>query len=119
MSVKRGNLYLIDFGSRYQSELGKIRPALIWQSDYINDHLDAAPHPSIIVIPTTTDLKGGRFRYLLPKRDRLEQDSELILNWLSAVDLSRLHEPNPLTALTSEEMHAIRQRIDFVMGYLD
>ncbi|WP_457596602.1 type II toxin-antitoxin system PemK/MazF family toxin [Hydrogenimonas sp.] len=120
MKLERGGIYLVDFGVRYQAErsgLGKIRPALVWQNDLINAHLDAAPFPSVIVIPCTTDLKGGRFRVRLHARDRLERESELIVPWICSVDLGRFVEAEALTFLDEEEAKEFREKLDFVMGY--
>ena len=82
MSIKRGEIYLVDFGKKYQSELGKIRPAMVLQSNYVNDNLDVAPFKSVLVIPPTTDVKGGRFRVAINAREKLEKNSELIINWM-------------------------------------
>jgi mRNA-degrading endonuclease toxin of MazEF toxin-antitoxin module len=120
MTPKRGGIYLVDFGQRYQAErsaLGKVRPALVWQSDLINANLDAAPYPSVIVIPCTSDLKGGRFRLRIPARDRLERQSELIVPWICSVDLSRFVEEEPLAFLTREEERELREKLEFVMRY--
>ncbi|WP_457608145.1 type II toxin-antitoxin system PemK/MazF family toxin [Nitratifractor sp.] len=120
MKPERGGIYLVDFGQRHQQErsaLGKIRPALVWQSDLINANLDAAPFSSVIVIPCTTDLRGGRFRLFLGARDRLERDSELIIPWICSVDLSRFVEDEALTRLRAEEAVELREKLDFVMGY--
>ena len=119
LRIERGGIYLVDFGVKYQSELGKVRPALVWQSDMINEALDAAPFPSVIVIPCTTDLKGGRFRYPIGPRDNLHKPSELILQWICSLDLKRFRSDQPLTRLGAEELQAIRRRLDFVFGYLD
>ena len=119
MNIRRGGVYLVDFGVKYQSELGKVRPAVVMQSDYVNDNLDVAPFKSVLVIPLTTDLKGGRFRLLLSKRDSLERESELILNWMCTVDLARFKEVPMLTMLTSEELKKLHDKMDFFMGYMD
>lgn len=119
MNVKRGNIYLVDFGNRYKSELGKVRPALVLQSDYVNENLDIAPFKSVLVIPMTTDLKGGRFRYRIPVRDNLEKESELIINWMCTVDLDRFKEDTVLTSLTDSEIKELKNKLDFFLGYLD
>jgi len=38
---------------------------------YLNDNLDIAPFKSVLVIPLTTDLKGGRFRFPIDAREKL------------------------------------------------
>ena len=119
MKIKRGSIYLVDFGIKYQSELGKIRPALVLQSDYINENLDIAPFKSVLVIPLTTDLKDGKFRQKIVARDQLKKDSELLINWMCTVDLNRFKNDTVLTTLTPEEFVALKSKLDFFMGYLD
>ena len=120
LKIERGGVYLVDFGLRYQhqkSEIGKVRPAVVWQNDLITRNLDAAPFPSVVVLPCTTDLKGGRFRVLLEPRDRLEKRSEIIVNWICSVDIARFVETEPLTRLKVHEAHELRRSLDFVLGY--
>jgi len=119
VEIKRGEVYLVDFGQKFQSELGKVRPAVIMQSNYINDNLDIAPYKSILVIPFTTDLRGGRFRLEVKPRDRLEKKSELIINWMCTVDSVRVKEEKFLTILNKEELKELRRKLDFFMGYFD
>lgn len=119
MTIKRGEIHLVDFGKKYQSELGKIRPAMVLQSNYVNDNLDVAKFKSILVIPLTTDLKGGRFRFNLPAREKLEKESELIINWMCNVDLKRVVSAEPLTILSQHELTELKTKLDFFMGYYD
>ena len=119
VTIKRGEIYLVDFGVKYQSELGKVRPALVLQSDYVNDNLDVAPFKSVLVIPLTTDIKGGRFRYKVSARDQLKKESELIINWMCTVDLKRFKDREPLSSLDAQELKTLRQKMDFFMGYFD
>lgn len=119
MSIKRGEIHLVDFGKKYQSELGKIRPALILQSNYVNDNLDVALFKSVLVVPLTSDLKGGRFRFQLPAREKLEKKSELIINWMCSVDLKRIVSKDPLTTLSHQELRELKEKLDFFMGYYD
>ena len=119
MKIKRGEIHLVDFGKKYQSELGKVRPAMVLQSDYVNDNLDVAKYKSVLVIPLTTDLKGGRFRFPVPARDRLERVSELIINWMCTIDLKRVLSEEALTTLTVQELTDLKVKLDFFMGYYD
>ena len=119
MDIKRGEIYLVDFGKKYQSELGKIRPAMILQSNYVNDNLDVARFKSVLVVPLTTDIKGGRFRFKLSAREKLEKESELIINWMCTVDLKRVVSAEPLTILSQNELIELKTKLDFFMGYFD
>lgn len=119
MNIKRGEIYLVDFGKKYQSEPGKIRSAMVLQTNYVNDNLDVAPFKSVLLIPLTTDLKGGRFRFKIEAREKLEKESELIVNWMCTVDLNRFLDHKPLTILSQTELTQLKQKLDFFMGYFD
>jgi mRNA interferase MazF len=118
VNIKRGEIYLVDFGKKYQSELGKIRPAMILQSDYVNDNLDVAPFKSVLVIPLTTDIKGGRFRFEVMAREKLEKKSELIINWMCTVDLKRVVSEDVLTILSQKELSELKKNLIFLWDIL-
>ncbi|MBX3301380.1 MAG: type II toxin-antitoxin system PemK/MazF family toxin [Nitrospira sp.] len=48
MQIKRGYLHVVDFNPRVRTDLGKLCPALVLQSNLVNE----AGYPSTIVIPT-------------------------------------------------------------------
>jgi mRNA interferase MazF len=82
--VRRGHLYIIDFNPRIKTKPGKLRPALVLQSDFINE----AGYPSTIVIPTTTRLveNAGTLRFRLKKgQGGVTRESDLLLGQVIAV----------------------------------
>jgi mRNA interferase MazF len=84
MHIKRGHLYVVDFNPRVRTKPGKLRPALVMQSNLVNE----AGYPSTIVIPTTSKLveEPGIMRFRLGKGEgALERDSDLLLGQLIAV----------------------------------
>lgn len=84
MEIKRGRLYIVDFNPRVRTKPGKLRPAVVLQSDLVNE----AGYPSTIVIPTTTRLVGdpGVLRLRVKRRQGgLARDSDLLLGQLIAV----------------------------------
>ena len=84
MHIKRGHLYIVDFNPRVRTKPGKLRPALVVQSDLVNE----AGYPSTIVVPTTSKLveAPGILRYRLHKgMGALDCDSDLLLGQLIAV----------------------------------
>ena len=84
MEIKRGRLYVIDFNPRVKTKPGKLRPAVVLQSDIVNE----AGYPSTIVIPTTTRLVAdpGILRLRIRKGiGGLAQESDLLLGQLIAV----------------------------------
>jgi mRNA interferase MazF len=84
MEIKRGRLYVIDFNPRVKTKPGKLRPAVVLQSDIVNE----AGYPSTVVIPTTTRLVAdpGILRLRIRKGiGGLAQESDLLLGQLIAV----------------------------------
>ena len=92
---------------------------MVLQSNYVNDNLDVALFKSVLVIPLTTDIKGGRFRFEINEREKLEKKSELIINWMCTIDIKRIISADPLTTLTHDELTALKTKLDFFMGYFD
>ncbi|MBI4379989.1 MAG: type II toxin-antitoxin system PemK/MazF family toxin [candidate division NC10 bacterium] len=84
MEIKRGHLYVVDFNPRIKTKPGKLRPAIVLQSDLVND----AGYPSTIVIPTTTSLvqNPGILRLRMKKgQGGIAHESDLLLGQLIAV----------------------------------
>ncbi|UVT14770.1 MAG: type II toxin-antitoxin system PemK/MazF family toxin [Nitrospira sp.] len=113
MQIKRGHLYVVDFNPRVRTKPGKLRPALVVQSDLVNE----AGYPSTIVIPTTSKLveDPGILRYRLSKGDAaLDCDSDLLLGQMIAVaNESFSKEMGSLPQSTFEE---IERRIRIILG---
>ena len=68
MQIKRRHLYVVDFNPRVRTKPGKLRPALVVQSNLVNE----AGYPSTIVIPTTSKLveDPGILRFPTSQRRR-------------------------------------------------
>jgi len=86
------------------NEMGKVRPALIFQNDKLNLH-----YPSVIIIPLSSDLVDDAepIRFRINKRDKLYKDSDLVLTQIRAIDKSRLIEK--VGSLTKLEFEYIKK----------
>ena len=109
--MKRGEIYLINFGKKYNSEFGKIRPALIIQNNVANRNIDKVEFKGVTVIPITTNLCGGNLRVKIQSRENLLQASEICINELCTLDLSRIDLNKKLTTLNSEELEEVRIKL--------
>ena len=109
--MKRGEIYLVNFGKKYNSEFGKIRPALIFQNDIANRNIDKVAFKGVTVLPMTTNITGGSVRVFVSARDHLKQNSEICINELCTLDLSRIDLTKKLTLLSDEEMHEVEERL--------
>jgi mRNA interferase MazF len=112
---KRGEIWLANLNPRRGTELGKMRPVLIVQSQALLD----AEHPSTLIIPLTTNLIENTepLRVRVPASDQLRQDSDLLIDQLRAIDNRRLIE-GPLTHLSTRLLAqvegAIREVLDLI-----
>jgi len=111
--LEHGAVWLADLNPRRGTEPGKTRPVLIIQSQALLD----AGHPSTLIIPLTTRLieDAEPLRLRLSARDRLDRDSDLLIDQIRAIDNQRL-VTGPLTLLGAEEMSRIYSAILEVMG---
>ena len=109
--MKRAEIYLVNFGKKYNSEFGKVRPAVIIQNDVANRNIDRVDFKGVTVIPMSTNLFGGDLRVQVQKRDKLEQVSELCVNELCTLDMSRIYLNNLLTVLTNEELEEVELKL--------
>ncbi|MGM0534310.1 MAG: type II toxin-antitoxin system PemK/MazF family toxin [Campylobacterota bacterium] len=101
MTVCRGEIWLVNLNPvKKNNEMGKIRPALIYQDDLLNQ----SDYPTVIVIPLSTRLidEAQPLRMRVGKRQKLQQDSDLVLTQIRAVDKSRLVQK--LARLTQNEL---------------
>ncbi len=105
--MRRGEIYLANFAKKYNSEFGKIRPALIIQNDIANRNIDKVDFKGVTVMPLTTSISGGDLRVIIPRRDSLKMSSEICINELCTLDLSRFQLDTILTVLTEDELSEV------------
>ncbi len=113
MTVQRGAVYLANFNPSKGTEPGKIRPCLVMQSDLLN----AVGHPSTTVLPLTPQLidAAAPLRYRLAARDRLQADSDIMLDQTRTIDNRRFTD-EMLTVLTDQEMAEVESYWSIVLG---
>ena len=109
--MKRGEIYLVNFGKKYNSEFGKIRPALIIQNDIANRNIEKVAFKGVTVLPLTTLIRGGDVRVNIGARDDLKKESEVCINEVCTLDISRIKIDNCLTVLTEKEMGEVDNKM--------
>ena len=117
--MKRGEIYLVNFGKKNNSEFGKIRPALIIQNDIANRNIDKVSFKGVTVIPMTTFITGGDVRVKIGVRENLEKESEVCINEMCTLDLSRIKTEKCLTVLTTSEMNEVNSKILWHLGLVN
>lgn len=113
--MQRGEVWVANLNPNKGSEIGKIRPVVIFQED----RLTAAGLPTTIVVPLTSQLRKGLepLRVAIRARDRLAQDCHVMVEQLRAIDRTRIGD-GPITKLSSEEMTELEKSVRGVLGML-
>jgi len=109
--MKQGEIYLVNFGKKYNSEFGKIRPALIIQNDIANRNIDKVEFKGVTVLPLRTNLCGGDLRVLVSKQDNLEKQSEICINEICTLDISRIKLDNLLLKITDNQLKEVKNKL--------
>lgn len=119
-TVKRGEVYLCDFGEPYGSEEGYKRPAIVVQNDVGNLN-----SPTIIVLPCTTRHKNStsvHHIFMFSNENMIDYDAArftfrpntIIAEQIRTVDKTRLRKF--LGTMTTEFMDKIQEIIDISLG---
>ncbi len=111
--LRIGEVWLANLNPSKGTEPGKVRPVLILQDQAL---LDIA-HPSALVVPLTTNLieNAQPLRIRIQAQDNLEEDSDLLIDQIRAIDNKRLVH-GPLTQLEADKLSVIYEAICEVMG---
>jgi mRNA interferase MazF len=110
---KRGNIHIANLNPNKANEVGKVRPILIMQSNYLNEVM----HPTIVIIPLTTVLIDNSFlRYRLSATQKLKQDSDVLCDQIKSIDAKRI-DSEVLYSLSTEELQEIDDKVKIILGF--
>ena len=111
--IGRGQVWVANLNPNRGNEVGKIRPVLIMQGDW----LSGAQSRTVVVLPLTTDVRPEMepLRVTIAARDGLHADSQVIVEQPRTLDRGRIGA-GPLTALTPEEMARVEESLLAVLG---
>ena len=113
MTLSKGEIWLINLNPvRRNNEMGKIRPAVVFQNDEIN----RTGYPTTIVIPLSTSLidDAEPIRIRIGKRGKLERDSDLVLTQIRVIDNARFIEK--IGELTEAELTHLNRCFEEVVA---
>ncbi len=105
VTASRGEIWLANLNPvKKNNEIGKIRPVFVFQNDILNQ----SDYPTTIVLPLSTQLidNAQPIRMRIQKREKLKEDSDIIITQIRTIDNSRLIEY--LASTTEEEFNRIK-----------
>lgn len=113
--MQRGEIWVANLNPTRGSEIGKIRPVLVVQADWLTEQ----GAPTIAVLPLTSKSRPEvvNLRFRITARDQLKQDSHVVPEKIRALDRSRFG-PGPLARLTAEELKTIERHLLAVLGMI-
>jgi mRNA interferase MazF len=113
--MRRGEIWIGNLNPNRGSEVGKSRPVLILQADFLTEQGE----PTIVVLPLTTQVRKSKepLHVTIPARDRLRQTCQVMPEQPRTLDRTRLAD-GPLTKLTPQEMSAVEASFKAVTGLL-
>lgn len=106
MTVSKGQIWLANLNPvKKNNEVGKVRPVLVFQ----NDELNQTDYPTSIILPLTTQLIDDvqPIRMRINQREKLKNDSDIIITQIRAIDNARFIEH--LASLTEEELNSVKK----------
>ena len=110
--IEQGDVYLVDFAKKYNSEFGKVRPAVILQNNFLNRSLEISKYRSVLVVPLTTQDIQTEYKIEISPRDELKEKSFIVANWLCTLDFKRIQiDKGIITKLSSNELEHLKAKI--------
>ena len=110
--IQQGEVYLINFAKKYNSEFGKVRPAVILQNNFLNRSLQDTDYQSVLVVPLSTKDEKTDYKIEIQPRDNLKERSFIVANWLCTLDIKRIDlDKGVITKLSSDELQQLKSKI--------
>lgn len=110
--IKQGDIYLVDFAKKYNSEFGKIRPAVILQNNFLNKAIQDNIYQSVLVVPLSTQNIQTEYKIEITPRDKLKEISFIVANWICSLDFKRVQiDKGIITKLTDNEFKELKSKI--------
>lgn len=111
--VRRGEIWVASLNPNRSQEIGKVRPVLVMQGDWLTD----AQSRTVVVLPMTSDVRPEvhPLRVTVVARGGLRADSQVVVEQPRTLDRDRIGD-GPLTELTVAEMSQVEESLLAVLG---
>jgi mRNA interferase MazF len=112
MVYRRGDIVLANFNPQKQKEeIAKVRPAVIVSDTALNEVLDLV---SVVALTTNLIDDAGILRVRIDKREKLEQNSDMMIEQLRSLSKRRISER--IASVTDDEMDKISDGIKAMLA---
>ena len=113
--MHRGEIWIASFRPWRGKEVGKTRPSVIVQADWLIN----ADSETILALPMTTQLCPDTepLRIPIAPRGRLKKPCYVMVDKMRALDRAHF-DRGPIASLDPEEMTAVERSLKAVLGFL-
>ena len=109
--LKQGCIYLANLNPNKGNEVGKTRPVLVMQTNWLNE----INHPTITILPLSTQLIDHSFlRVRVDKQGLLTQDSDILCDQIRTIDIKRLQNRS-IAQVSAQQMQDIEQKLHYLL----
>lgn len=113
--MRRGEIWVANLNPTRGAEVGKIRPVIVLQADWLTD---AGSHTVLVVPLTTRNWESQEaLRVMIAARDRLGENCYTVTEKIRALDRFRFGT-GPLAVATEQEMARLEEKLQGVLGML-
>lgn len=117
VEIHKGEIWFADLDPHTS---GKVRPVLIWQNEKLNRAVTLGIYHQIIVMPLSSRLYGGSYRFRIEARENLPKTSEVVCNAIGLVGSNRLlPKRGILSRITPKEESDITRILLEIFGTID
>ena len=117
VEIHKGEIWFADLDPHTS---GKVRPVLIWQNEKLNRAVTLGIYHQIIVMPLSSRLYGGSYRFRIEARENLPKTSEVVCNAIGLVGSNRLlPKRGILSRVTPKEASEITHILLEIFGTMD
>ena len=111
MTIRKFHIYLVNLDTQFGTEPGKIRPAVVVQTNLLNP-----VHPSTIICPITSQVirESAILRvHLSQKENGLDKDLDILVDQIRAIDNRRFIRE--IGRLTKTQAAALRENLSILI----
>lgn len=112
MKINKNEIWLAKLNPGYGTELGKTRPVVIIQSDFINDSL-----PSVIVCPITSQiLLESKILRVHLNEGQINKACDILIDQIRAIDKRRLIKK--VGQLNIKQINQVNENVKIVLDLI-
>lgn len=114
MTMRRGEIWVARLDPARGAEVGKSRPVLVIEADFLLQQGEA----TVIVVPLTSPVRKSKepLHVTITAREGLRVDSQVMPEHPRSIDRRRLVQ-GPLTTLRAAELAAVERSLLAVLGF--